>query len=79
MHAFTAKNMHVFTITFILSMLQCMLWGWRKAEERNLNFLMVKTDPLHIVLHNVMVYKNVTMMLNEDLLYFSFRLKTATL
>jgi hypothetical protein len=46
--------------------------GVKKAEEHNLNFLTVKTDPLHTVLHNIMVYKNITMMLNGDVLYFSF-------
>jgi hypothetical protein len=31
---------------------------------------MVTTDLLHAVLHYVMVYKNITMTLNKDLLYF---------
>jgi hypothetical protein len=30
---------------------------------------MVKMDPLNGVLHNIAVYKNVSMTLNKDLLY----------
>jgi hypothetical protein len=37
---------------------------------------MVKTDPLNAVSHAVAVYKNVTMMLNEDLLHSSPRTET---
>lgn len=53
--------------------------GVRKAEEHNLNFVMVKIDPLYTVLHNIRVYKSVTMMLKEGLLHFPFPLKTRAL
>jgi hypothetical protein len=34
-----------------------------------LKFLVVKAYPLNVVSHNIAVYKNITMTLNEDLLY----------
>jgi hypothetical protein len=34
-----------------------------------LKFLVVKAYPLNVVSHNIAVYKNITMKLNEDLLY----------
>jgi hypothetical protein len=35
-YVFLTKNIRIVIIAFILSVLQCMLWEWRKAEVRNL-------------------------------------------
>lgn len=59
-----AKNLQILKIAFMVSILQRMLWGRSKAEER-----MVTMDPFNGVSHNVAVYTNVSAALNENLLY----------
>jgi hypothetical protein len=54
--------------------LYCNACYWDEERLKNviylfIKFLMVKTDQLNVASQNVAVDKNVTMVLNEDLLY----------